>query len=101
VIIHTGSAGMAMAGIAAGIPQVILTTDLEKTLIGHALAERNAATVLLWDEFDMLDLAVAIRKTEDSDVMQTAARNLSLENTRYLQLDAVGEIARNVTELLA
>jgi len=80
---------------------IILTTDLEKTLIGHALAERNAATVLLWDEFDMLDLAVAIRKTEDSDVMQTAARNLSLENTRYLQLDTVGEIARNVTELLA
>jgi len=101
VIIHTGSAGMAMAGIAAGIPQVILTTDLEKTLIGHALAERNAATVLLWDEFDMLDLAVAIRKTEDSDAMQTAARNLSLENTRFLQLDTVGEIARNVTELLA
>jgi hypothetical protein len=32
--------------------------------------------------------------------MQKAARALSLENTRYLQLDPVAEIVKGVTELL-
>lgn len=100
VIVHAGSAGMAMAGIAAGIPQVMIRTDLEKTLVAEAIAARNAGTVLTWDTFDMLDLAIAIRKTEDDTTMQKAARHLSLENTPYLQLDPVTEIAKGVSEML-
>lgn len=100
VIVHAGSSGMAMAGIAAGIPQVMIKTDIEKTLVAKAIAARNAGVVLSWSAFEMLDLAVEIRKTAESAEMQKAARDLSLENTRYLQLDAVGEIAKGVGELL-
>jgi rhamnosyltransferase subunit B len=100
VIVHAGSSGMAMAGIAAGIPQVMIKTDLEKTLVAKAIAERNAGTVLSWSLFDMPDLAIAIRKTAEDAAMQKAARNLSLENTRYLQLDPVLEIVRGVENIL-
>ena len=100
VIVHAGNAGMAMAGIAAGIPQVMIRTDLEKTLIAGAIVARNAGRMLTWDTFDMPDLAIAIRNAVDNAAMQKAARDLSLENTRYLQLDPVGEIVKGVTELL-
>lgn len=100
VIVHTGSAGMAMAGIAAGIPQVMIKTDLEKTLIAQAIGARNAGTVLSWSTFDALDLALAIRQTEADATIQKAARSLSLENTPYLQIDAVAEIVKGVASLI-
>jgi len=98
VIVHAGNAGMAMAGIAAGIPQVMIRTDLEKTLIAKAISGRGAGTTLTWDTFDMPELAIAIRSVADDAVMQKAARDLSLENTRYLQLDPVAEIVKGVIE---
>lgn len=100
VIVHAGNAGMAMAGIAAGIPQVMIRTDLEKTHIAKAIVARKAGTMLSWGEFDMPELAIAIRSAVDNPAMQKAARDLSLENTRYLQLDPVAEIVKDVTELL-
>lgn len=100
VIVHQGSSGMALAGIAAGIPQVMVWTDLEKKLIGEALAARNAGTVLSWNTFKMAELAIAIRHTVDDAATQKAARDLSLENTRYLQLDPLAEIAKGVADLL-
>jgi len=100
VMVHAGNAGMAMAGIAAGIPQVMIRTDLEKTLIAKAIVARKAGTMLSWSTFDMPDLAIAIRDTVDNAAMQKAARDLSLENTRYLQLDPVAEIVKGVTDLL-
>lgn len=98
VIVHAGNAGMAMAGIAAGIPQVMIRTDLEKTLIAKAITGRGAGTMLTWDTFDMPELAIAIRSAVDDAVMQKAARDLSLENTRYLQLDPVAEIVKGAVE---
>jgi rhamnosyltransferase subunit B len=98
VIVHAGNAGMAMAGIAAGIPQVMIRTDIEKTLIAKAIVARNAGTMLRWNTFDMPELAIAIRSAVDNAAMQKAARDLSLENTRYLQLDPVAEIVKGVTE---
>jgi hypothetical protein len=100
VIVHQGSAGMAMAGIAAGIPQVMIRTDLEKKLVAEAIAARNAGTVLSWSTFDMPDLAIAIRSAVEDAAMQKAARDLSLENTRYLQLDPLTEIAKGVAALI-
>jgi rhamnosyltransferase subunit B len=100
VIVHQGSAGMAMAGIAAGIPQVTVWTDLEKKLIGEAIAARNAGTVLSWNTFSMPELAIAIRNTVENAAIQKAARDLSLENTRYLQLDPMAEIAKGVESLV-
>ncbi len=101
VIVHAGSSGMAMAGIAAGIPQVMIKTDIEKTLVAQSIAARNAGTVLSWSTFEMLDLAVAVRAAAESQAMQKAARDLSLENTRYLQIDPVTEIAKGVVDLLS
>lgn len=100
VIVHQGSSGMAMAGIAAGIPQVMIWTDLEKKLIAQALAARNAGMVLSWNTFDMPELAIAIRKAVENGAMQKAARDLSLENTRYLQLDPLNEIAKGIASLI-
>lgn len=100
VLVHQGSAGMAMAGIAAGVPQVMIKTDLEKTLNANAIAARNAGVVLSWKRFEMPDLAIAIRNAADNPEMQKAARNLSLENTRYLRIDPAAEVGKNVLKLL-
>jgi hypothetical protein len=100
VIVHQGSAGMAMAGIAAGIPQVMIGTDIEKILIGEAIAARNAGKVLRWSTFDVPELAMAIRTAVEDDAMQNAARSLSLENARYLKLDPLAEIAKGVAALI-
>jgi hypothetical protein len=48
----------------------------------------------------MAELAIAIRNAVDDAAMQKAARDLSLENTRYLQLDRLAEIASGVADLL-
>lgn len=100
VLVHQGGFGTAMAGIAAGVPQVIVATDREGTLIAKELSARNAGTALDWRTFDGPDLAIAIRTTADDNKMQKAARDLSLANTPYLQLDAAAEIVKSATRLL-
>lgn len=100
VLVHQGGFGMAMAGIAAGVPQVIIEGDLESRLIAKEIASRNAGTVLDNRTFDGPDLAIAIRTTADDQKMQKAARDLSLDNTRYLQHDPIAEIARSIANML-
>lgn len=100
VLVHQGGFGMTMAGIAAGVPQVIIHRDLESSLLAKEIAARNAGTVLDDRIFDGPDLAIAIRMTADDQRMQKAARDLSLENTRYLQRDPISEVAASVARLV-
>lgn len=100
VLVHQGGFGMTVAGIAAGVPQVIIHGDLESALLAKAIAARNAGTVLDDRIFDGPDLAIAIRMTVDDQMMQKAARDLSLENTRYLQRDPIVEVAASVARLV-
>jgi hypothetical protein len=101
VMVHPGSLGMAMAGIAAGVPQVMIKTDLEKTLVAQAIAAKGAGTVLSWKLFGAAELAAAIRNAADDAAMREAARNLCIENGPYLKLDPLGEITRGVMDMLA
>jgi len=101
VLVHQGSGGMTMAGIAAGLPQVMLRSDLEKTLNAKAIVARHAGIVLGWSSFVAQDLARAIREAAESPAMRDGARQLSRENEVYLQLDAAAEIANACERLLA
>jgi rhamnosyltransferase subunit B len=101
VLVHQGTVGMAMAGIAAGLPQVMLRSDLEKTLNAQAVAMRGAGITLGWSTFAAEDLAAAIREAVDDPVMRAAARDLGRANERYLKLDAVGEIANACATLIS
>lgn len=101
VIVHQGTVGMAMAGIAAGLPQVMLRSDLEKTINAQAVAEQGAGIALGWSTFAAEDLAAAIRQAVDDPVMLEAARNLRRANEIYLKLDAVSEIANACATLIA
>ena len=100
VLVHLGSCGMAMAGIAAGVPQVMIKTDLEKTLIARAITAREAGMVLSWSRFEAPELASAIRNAVESEAMQKAARDLSLENAPYLRIDPVDEITKGIMRIL-
>lgn len=100
VLVHQGTVGMAMAGIAAGLPQVMLRSDLEKTLNAQAIATQGAGITLGWSTFAAEDLAAAIRQAADDPVMQAAARDLGQANERYLKLDAVSEIANACATLI-
>ncbi|MBK1867373.1 glycosyltransferase [Aestuariivirga sp. YIM B02566] len=100
VLVHQGTVGMAMAGIAAGLPQVMLRSDLEKTLNAQAIVARGAGITLGWSTFAAEDLAAAIRQAVDDPVMQAAARDLARANERYLKLDAVSEIANACATLI-
>lgn len=101
VLVHQGSAGMTMAGIAAGLPQVMLRSDLEKTLYAKAVVSRNAGIVLGWSTFAAEDLAMAIREAAGNADMREAARQLARENESYLRLDAATEIANACERLLS
>jgi len=100
VLVHQGTVGMAMAGIAAGLPQVMLRSDLEKTLTAQAIAAHGAGIALGWSTFVAEDLAAAIRQAVDDPHMHAAARNLGRANERYLKLDAVSEIANACATLI-
>ncbi len=100
VLVHLGSLGMAMAGIAAGVPQVMIKSDLEKTLVAQSVAARDAGSVLSWKQFDASELAQAIRSAADSPLLRKGALNLSLENRPYLTLDPLGEITRGIIDML-
>ena len=91
---------MAMAGIAAGLPQVMLRADLEKTMNAQAIVAQGAGITLGWSTFAAEDLAAAIRQAADDPVMQAAARDLGQANERYLKLDAVSEIANACATLI-
>lgn len=101
VLVHQGSGGMTMAGIAAGLPQVMLRSDLEKTLNAKAVAARQAGIVLGWSSFVAQELAEAIREAAESPAMRNAARDLARENEPYVRLDAAAEIANACVKLIA
>lgn len=101
VLVHQGSGGMTMAGIAAGLPQVMLRSDLEKTLNAKAVAARQAGIVLGWSTFAAQDLAAAIREAAENPAMRSAARDLARANEAYLRLDAAAEIANACAKLIA
>jgi rhamnosyltransferase subunit B len=100
VLVHQGTVGMAMAGIAAGLPQVMLRSDLEKTLTAQAIAAHGAGIALGWSTFVAEDLAAGIRQAVGDPHMHAAARNLGRANERYLKLDAVSEIANACATLI-
>lgn len=100
VLVHQGSAGMAMAGISAGVPQVMIKTDLEKSLVAQAIATRNAGVALSWQRFGASELADAIARAARDPAIQAAAQALALESLPYLKLDAMEEIAKGVRSLL-
>ena len=89
-----------MAGISAGVPQVMIKTDLEKSLVAQAIAARNAGVALSWKLFGANELADAIARAAHDPAIQAAARALSLENQPYLKLDAMAEIAKGVQSML-
>ncbi|MFZ5672299.1 MAG: nucleotide disphospho-sugar-binding domain-containing protein [Pseudomonadota bacterium] len=101
VIVHQGTVGMAMAGIAAGLPQVMLRSDLEKTINAQAIAAQGAGISLSWSRFTAGELAAAIRQAVEDPAMRAAARALARANEAWLKLDATGEIANACATLIA
>ena len=101
VLVHQGSAGMTMAGIAAGLPQVMLPSDLEKSLNARAVAEHGAGIALGWSRFTAGDLAAAIREAVLDPAMRAAAGDLAQANAAFIGLDAAQEIAHACAALFA
>lgn len=101
VLVHQGSGGMTMAGIAAGLPQVMLRSDLEKTFNARAVAAHNAGIVLGWSTFEAEELAQAIQEAGADPAMRRAARDLARANEAYVRLDAAAEIANACAKLIA
>lgn len=101
VIVHQGTVGMAMAGIAAGLPQVMLRSDLEKTINAQAVVSHGAGISLSWSGFTAEDLAAAVRHAVEDPAMRAAARDLARVNEGLLKLDATGEIANACVKLIA
>ncbi|APE43534.1 hypothetical protein BOO69_09005 [Sulfitobacter alexandrii] len=74
LVVHTGSLGLAAAMLHAGVPQLALHTDGEKSLTAAALAEIGVGKQMRLDTMPPVpEVAEAIRKASMDRSMQAAA----------------------------
>ena len=101
LIVHYGGGALVLEALLAGIPQIILATDIEKHLNGAKLAERGAARVLDWRAFTAAELGDCIAECRDDAEMRKAANTVAVENAAFGRGGGVELVARAVDELLA
>jgi hypothetical protein len=99
--IHFGGHGVAAAALLAGVPQIILSFDIEKALIAIALVQRGVA-----QHFDYYQTSkesvVAGALTALADRAQaTEADRAAREHDRYRNRDVGAEIAAACSRLAA
>jgi hypothetical protein len=96
VLVHQGGLNMCCAGALAGIPQVIVCTDQEKTLYARALVDRGAGFMLEWSDFTAGGLAAAIREAARDETVIHAAGQIADELAPFAKArpaDAVADLA--------
>jgi UDP:flavonoid glycosyltransferase YjiC (YdhE family) len=85
LVVHHGGNGLASAMLVAGVPQVVLDTDIEKALTARALAGAGAAARLRFDlkpaPREVADIIVA---AFENDAMRERAARLAPTLAPYL-----------------
>lgn len=101
LVVHYGGGGLVLEALLAGIPQIILATDIEKHLNGMRLAGRGAARVFDWRTFTAAELRDCINECRDDAGMRKTARAVAAENSAFGSGGGAELVARAVEQLLA
>ncbi len=75
LVIHRGGLGLTTMMMVAGVPQVILATDIEKTLIGKGAQNCGGAVFLQLWESDSETVASTIEAAWNDETLRCAARD--------------------------
>ncbi len=76
VLVTHGGAQTVAAGLAAGVPQIVITGDDEKRLIGRRIDELSVGKSLRGENLQSAELAAAIREVAQSSKYRRAARQV-------------------------
>jgi hypothetical protein len=93
LVVHGGGHGVAAAAALAGVPQVILSFDIEKVLTAAALSERGTAYRFDYLHADVDAMRTGIRAALEDPVLEMEARRVARENELYRERDVLSEIA--------
>ncbi len=87
MMVHYGMHGTTCLGLAAGLPQLTLPQQVEQLNNGRRVAERDAARVLMPQDWTVAHIQAAIHAVYSDATMATAARALSIEARPHLAAD--------------
>jgi UDP:flavonoid glycosyltransferase YjiC (YdhE family) len=93
VLVHHGGMGTAMAGIAKGVPQLIIYSDLDKYHRGKAISEAGAGLMLNRKTVTKQQVSEAIRTLERETSYLQSAKHLSEANADLLKTSAISALA--------
>lgn len=77
ILVHLGGIGMSHMALLAGVPQVVLASDLEKALNAHALVSLDVATALNYSRLDVVGLCATVRAVHADARLGRRARALA------------------------
>ena len=93
VLVHRGGMGTANAGIAKGVPQLIIFNHLENYHTGKAIADAGAGLMLALSTVTKQQLSVAIRTLVNEPNYLVQASRLADENIALLKTSSISALA--------
>lgn len=93
LVVHLGGLGVASAALLAGVPQVIMDSDVEKSLTAAALCDRGVAKRFDYRTAEPEVVRAGIWESLVNRVQEWAAFEAAQENARYRTRDVLSEIA--------
>lgn len=99
--VHFGGHGIAAASLLAGVPQVVLGFDIEKTIIADALVRRGVARDFDYYLASPGSIREGILQALGDERQLAAAESAARENERYCGRDVTSEIAMTCIRISA
>ncbi len=93
LVVHGGGHGVAAAAALAGVPQVVLSSDIEKSLTAAALAGRGIAYRFDYLHTDADAVRTGIHAALEDPVLEMEACRVARENELYRERDVLSDIA--------
>lgn len=96
LVVSHGGMGLVSMTLAAGLPQVVLSVDLEKALIGLSVMRLGVGHALAWRTVTSESVAAAVGRVAADAAIRQRARIVGAELAPLLATDSTDEIAQEV-----
>ena len=101
LLVHLGSEGTAHAGIAAGVPQLVCATDVEKELNGKALTKAGVGKFIpIYDPAVALNKEMITTLLADAGAAERARQIAAAHHAQYAQADQLTDFEAACMRLL-